>query len=406
MPERQFIRFEDIERPLALEGAGGLLPMLRAILPGWRHAAAASGAEAAPFFEIRASDEPDRFLCRRLIGEAKPERRLDAVNAICDMVAAMPMALAADRHEFLCLHAAAVEIGGRLVVVPDTRRAGKSTLTACLARAGARVFSDDVVPVRFDGTGVLVGRASGILPRVRLPLPETLDRSVLEWSARVSGPENRQYRYLRVPDLPRSGEEAPLGAIVLLNRGETARAQLDPVTPDRVMDVLLYQNFTREIHSGDVLAVIGRMIETVPAYTLSYVEADDAAACLMRALGRWADPVARAPEHAGRRLARADLPLRETEFDSAARFVQRPGTIGRRIGGALYVSDRQGAALHRLNGVAEVIWAILAEPADAGEVAAIVGQAFPDAEAARVAGDVADCMRGFARKGLIDRHAG
>ena len=61
-------------------------------------------------------------------------------------------------------------IAGRLVVFPNVRRAGKSTLSAAPARAGHRVFSDDVVPFSVPAAAPARGLAMEIAPRLLLPM--------------------------------------------------------------------------------------------------------------------------------------------------------------------------------------------------------------------------------------------
>ncbi|MBT8424556.1 MAG: PqqD family peptide modification chaperone, partial [Silicimonas sp.] len=359
------------------------------------------GANAPPFFEIEAAGA-DRYLCRNLITDAAP-RRLDALNAVCDMVAAMSFALIDSQPEHLCLHAGAVEIGGRLVIIPNARRAGKSTLTACLARDGHPVFTDDTLPVRFDAMGRLVGRAGGISPRLRLPLPDTLDHAFRSWVAANPGPDNGQYKYLSLPDLPPSGRTAPLGAIVLLERSEAQPPSLSPVAPETAMDTLLFQNFTREVHSVDVLKLLARMTTTLPVLRLRYGEAPQAADLLAQSFNVWPDPVPSDPVLAGA-LARADLDTMPAIAVTAGEtYRQRPGAAMADVGDALYLSDPEGGRIHRLNPVSQAIWTLLEHPISPEQIRDVLVEAFPDTNPDRIGADVTEFMAGLGAAGLIDR---
>ena len=109
---------------------------------------------------------------------------------------------------------------GEALCIVGASGAGKSTLTAALAQAGFGVFSDDVLPVFYANAGRAHGAALGIAPRLRLPLPQTAGPEFEHWVATVSGPSNRQYRYLAIADQPRHGKTLPIGAFVILDRQE------------------------------------------------------------------------------------------------------------------------------------------------------------------------------------------
>ncbi len=107
----------------------------------------------------------------RILGPDPRQKTYDVVNGICDLIVELNWSRLRQKTELLCLHAAGVEMGEALLVLPSGRRAGKSTLTAELARRGHRVFSDDILALQLDANGVAIGLATGISPRLRLPLP-------------------------------------------------------------------------------------------------------------------------------------------------------------------------------------------------------------------------------------------
>ncbi len=334
------------------------------------------------------------FLCETHV-EPAPPRKLDAVNAACDAMAGLAMALPAEDATVICLHAAGVAMAGRLVVFPNVRRAGKSTLSAALAHAGHRVFSDDVLPLSFPSAGPPLARSMGISPRLRLPLPEAAGPAFHTWVAAISGPANRQYRYLSLPDQPAHGETLPLGAFVILDRrDEPTAALLEPVPPDLAMDALLHQNFTRDRHSGDVLQAMAGALDGLPIYRLTYADLAGAVACLGAAFRSW--PVSPPPGPVA--------PFRLAEFGAepaplgeGARLRQRVGVVARAIGGTLYLADPEGRAIHRMDPLAAAIWGVLEEPATAGELAAVLGEVFPETPAERIVADL---------DGLLDRLSG
>lgn len=70
------------------------------------------------------------------------------------------------RRGLMPLHAAAVEIGGRAILLAGPSGVGKSTLAAALASRGHRVLADDLCAVRRETDGSVSVLAS--FPRVRL----------------------------------------------------------------------------------------------------------------------------------------------------------------------------------------------------------------------------------------------
>ena len=55
--------------------------------------------------------------------------------------------VAGHAHQYLMLHAAALERNGRAVILPGDPGAGKSTLTAALMLSGWRLLSDEITLV-------------------------------------------------------------------------------------------------------------------------------------------------------------------------------------------------------------------------------------------------------------------
>lgn len=75
------------------------------------------------------------------------ERVLEAARA--DIVGRV-LALALHQQDVLSLHASAVSIGGKAIALLAPKMHGKSTLATALVRSGARLISDDTVPVTPD----------------------------------------------------------------------------------------------------------------------------------------------------------------------------------------------------------------------------------------------------------------
>ncbi len=146
MADQHLLRFGSASRSAALVDCPDLLRYLPSIFRGWRieggPAADPDGSPITPLVTLRREAGSYHLEAPWL---SAPLRWDEAADGLCGFIAALIRARVMDDPELLCLHGAAVEIAGKLVVFPNRYRAGKSTLTACLAAAGLRVFADDVL---------------------------------------------------------------------------------------------------------------------------------------------------------------------------------------------------------------------------------------------------------------------
>ncbi len=393
------VHFRGLAAPLRLNGAEALLPLLARTAPGWPQHTSPADPATQPFFSVSAEADSPRYLCQSHV-EDRPPQTLDPVNAVCDVIAAIAMALPLEDDRIICLHAAGVVLAGRIVVFPNVRRAGKSTLSAALSRAGNPVFSDDVLSIRFPGGKVALVQSMGIAPRLRLPLPATLPQAFRDWAAAVPGPENRQYKYLCLPEAPVWGDSLPVGAFVILDRrDDPLPARLEPVPPDAAMDALLHQHFTRDRHSGDILDVMAATLPTLPVWRLTYADLDDAVACLQAGFVHWPDATDVFPPPVRFRLA--DFATVRSWPGAGAPLAQRPGAVARVIGDALYLADPEGRAIHRMDPLAAVIWDLLEVSATADEVVDLLAEAFPQADRAQLEQDVRRLLSSMVTAGLV-----
>jgi Coenzyme PQQ synthesis protein D (PqqD) len=399
----QDVTFRGIAAPLRLRGAEAVLPVLRQVANGWPRRTAVADPQSNPFFSITALGDDDLFASESHVQETPP-RRFDAVNAVCDAMVGLALALPAERPDLLCLHAAGIAMAGRLVIFPNVQRAGKSTLSAALARAGHPLFSDDVVPLSFAPEGAVFGHAMGISPRLRLPLPEALGQGFRDWAEAVAGPRNRQYMYLSLPDQPPHGSVLPLGAFVILDRRDEAMpAKLEHVAPEGAMDALLYQNFTRDRHSGDILRLMAAVLRDRPTFRLIYHDLASAVACLEVAFADWPDAGPDRGDAGSIRFRLADLEARDLpKGQEGGPLRQRAGTVETWLGERLFLADAKGRAIHRIDPIGAAVWLVLAEPATPDEIAEVLAEAFPDAAPDRIADDLQRLLAQFCDAGLIE----
>lgn len=402
-PVTQDIVFQGLAAPLRLHGADAVLSILPDVAVGWHYEVRRPDFLTAPFFEIRAEPGEALLLCQCHV-ESRPPQRLDPVNALCDAMAALAQALPAEDQGLLCLHAAGVAIAGRLVVFPNVRRAGKTTLSVALARAGHALYGDDVLPLSFTADNRTMGHAMGIAPRLRLPLPMTIAKEFRVWVDGLGGPSNRQYKYVRLDRQPDHGSALPVGAFVILDRQEApVPAVLAPISSDIAMDVLLHQNFTRDRHSAEILQAMAATLSELQVFQLAYSDLDDAVACLGAAFRHWSDPEPPPVPGPALRFRLAEFGNRHrSSLAPDAPLRQTTGTVARVIGDVLYVADAEGRAIHRMDPLAAAIWDILEEPVRPPALASVLAEAFPDAGCDRISADLRHLLDHLVHVGLIE----
>lgn len=272
----RILQVESFAAGLSLRDGGVLEPLLRRVMRDWRMV---ESETVEPVIDV---ERTDRGFRRRSPWTDGERRFRDPVDALCDLTVDLIHAHAAERPDWLCLHAAALQFGDGLVLFPNTYRAGKSTLAVRLAQAGARLYSDDVLPLDAEGQGV----AMGVLPRLRMPLPETADPAFRDYVERRRGPHNARYHYIDPGEaLARRGERLPVVGVVLLDRSEGAEARLEPADAGRVLREAILRNFAKGLSALELLDRLERLVRDADCMTLHYSDLEAASERLIERFG-------------------------------------------------------------------------------------------------------------------------
>jgi hypothetical protein len=355
-----------------------------------------------PYAEIR--DENGQWRLSILRPEPR-EQSHSPVNGICDLVVELNWSRLRQQPDLMCLHAGGIEMAGRLVVFPSGRRAGKSTLCAEMTRRGYRLFSDDVLAVCLAEGGMPSGIATGIAPRLRLPVPPDASEGFHRWVKVSAGPANRQYKYLTTAPVAAYGATVPLGAIVTLERvDEDVEPVLEDMDPNEVVPVLIRQNFGRFVHSGHALATFGAIARGLPCLKLTYRRFEQAADYLEDAFraGRLSGDALAATTSAGAaRLEDRDA----APFDPALPYRRRKGCTVIEVEGEAYVADASGIGIYHLNPGMIPIWHLLEEPVEAAEIVNILADLHPQTGTETLSRDVDAALRMLAGASLIEAAA-
>jgi len=400
---QKYLVFEGLRAGIAVTASQAFFNALPTIFSHWPFSIE-SGAEREVFGTLVEQDT--RYAFTSPFMDKSPTYR-DPVNAICAIVAELAWARLREDPSLLCLHGAAVEIAGRLVVFPATRRAGKSTLSVALAAAGHRVFTDDFLPLSIAKNGIINGISSGVSPRLRLPMPPQIGKRASQFLSDRQTVSNRQYAYVapNESESGRFGEAAPIGGIVFLNRRDSSAASLTKIDKAETLKTLIQQNFSRAGNAAGILAMLEFLARNLPAYSLSYDEAEPAIELLAQQFASWPEPLPRFTPKAvlANEFDNGLKPYIAYDNVSTGQFEHAAGVEVVNSGDKRFLTGRNGQSIHYLNEGAAMIWQILDEPTGIEEAVDILCAAFPDLPREQAEADVLRCFSDFGKNGLLNR---
>jgi hypothetical protein len=191
--------------------------------------------------------------------DAEPVRREERLWGI-------PAALCFTRRGDLPLHAAAVEIGDRAVLLAAPGRFGKTTLAAAFLARGHRVLAEDLVCLRARG-----GAAPVLLPG---PAVLRVRRDVYDRLGPIAGTrpvaDDPERVHLALDDhLRGSGDPVPIAGLVLLRR-DAPEVRLEPADATELLADLWTVSFNLPTDEDRVRCFEGivDLAGAVPTWTL------------------------------------------------------------------------------------------------------------------------------------------
>lgn len=384
-----------LARPILVSDAEEVAGNLAAITRGWAWERRRAGPDAAEIAAIRVGRSGEGYVVDSHWLDA-PMLGLSAVGAACSIACDLGLAHLDGAADRLGLHAGAVEIGGRLVVLAGPRRAGKSTLVTRLGAEGLRVYADDILPLGPDGT---CGVALGVAPRLRLPLPRGASPAFSAHVAANVVALDDQYGYVMPPDLAPRGAASPIGVILLLDRRPRLRARLEAATRADALRLLILRNLVPDRDPAPLLARLEALVAGAEVFWLRHSDLEQAAALVRDTFA----PGAPRPRLGPARRSRPAVPVRSLQSaqHSGSRFRCRPGITARAIEGEAFLCDPDERAILHLNPLGAAVWSLLGEGVSAAEAAAALSDAYPDVAPARIGRDVAALFADLQAAGLI-----
>jgi len=390
--DTSYLALDGLSRPIALIDCIDLFDYFPIIFPGWQITSVSKPVQP-PILTLRYEESAYKLESTWL---NKPLHRKDKVAAICALVSEVIRAYVNDDVNLLCLHGAAAEFSGKLVIFPNKYRAGKSILSACLAAAGIRLFCDDALPVSLDeGLGI----APGLAPCLRIPLPDNLSTDSQRFIEANTALKGRRYLYLDLKEgsLAKRNSHATVGAFVLLEREEGIAPVLETISEGEVLHQVVWQNFAREADAPKILERLSQMVAGAKRYRLRYDRAEDAVDLLKETFWDW-------PEVDKQKVP---VPLLSAQNGGEpvevppGCYLRKPDISVVSVDGQSFLADDQGAAIHHLNAVGSAIWALLAEPTALGEMVELLLIAFPKVSRDQVESDVGALIKSLKSKNLV-----
>lgn len=214
---------------------------------------------------------------------ASPEavlRTIDESLALSSVVTALFQYSYSAVGLFATLHAAAVSMAGGSLVLSGVSGAGKSTLSAYLAAQGWGYLGDDVIalgrpitsgPFEIYPFPTAIGLKPKSWPVLRRYYPEIDSLPVVPYA-------DRQARYLPLPRKNLEvGASRLIRAVVLPRYREGVSIEIESVSSVEALCDLIQAGVTtgESLHPSRVDVLLD-MLETVPAYRMSYSDLNDA----------------------------------------------------------------------------------------------------------------------------------
>jgi len=191
---------------------------------------------------------------------------------------AMNWCVSGQANQFLTMHAAVLERGGRALILPAPSGSGKSTLCAGLAFRGWRLLSDELT---------LLDPCSGEV--VPLPRPVSLKNASIDVIKRfepqvqfgsiVHETIKGTVGHFKPPvdAVARSDERALPGWVVLPRFEAGAETGLRPLSKGRAMMRLIECSFNYNLHGRQGFELLADVVERSDCYEFTYSRLDEAA---------------------------------------------------------------------------------------------------------------------------------
>lgn len=274
------LHFEGVTQPIRFINCDELHPLLKSIFRDSQIELVSSDSSEDTSITIERTAKGYKRSSSWL---EKPAVFKDPVDAVCDFTVDLIHAFVGDHQGYLCLHSAAALFNEGLFLFPSTYRSGKSTLSLHLAFNKVPLFTDDALPVVAETNE---GMATGLFPRLRIPLPESVTPGFRNYVRQRIVLRNDRYCYVSLDgnEQPQLGTLAPIRGIVLLDLCmDNKETVLTEAGRKEVIKEMILRNFARQNKALEIVERIYTIAESTECYKLTYNDPDQAAKRLIRA---------------------------------------------------------------------------------------------------------------------------
>ena len=202
---------------------------------------------------------------------------LPAAQAFAMLEWGMNWCVAAHSHQFLVIHAAVIEKGGKAAVLPAPPGSGKSTLCAGMVMKGWRLLSDELALYDLQ-TGLIYGMARPIslknssIDVMQAQAPEAV------MSKRVPNTTKGTIAHLRPPleSIQRVTEPARAAWVILPKYQAGSPPALVPHSRARTSMLIAEQSFNYDTLGPAGFKAVTDLISGAACYQFTYSQLDDA----------------------------------------------------------------------------------------------------------------------------------
>lgn len=185
--------------------------------------------------------------------------------------------VAAHSHQYLVIHAAVIERGGRAAILPGPPGAGKSTLCAGLVNRGWRLLSDELALLDMD-TKLLYGMCRPVnLKNVSIDIIKRFAPDVV-MTIPVDDTSKGTIALMRPPAGSVGMVEHPARPawVIVPHYFPGAPPVLDNHRKAETFMLIAEQSFNYDIHGIRGFSAVGRLIDTCRCHRFTYGNLDDA----------------------------------------------------------------------------------------------------------------------------------
>jgi HprK-related kinase A len=180
-------------------------------------------------------------------------------------------------HQNLILHAAAVEKGGRVVILPGDPGAGKSTLCAALANRGWRLLTDELTLISLKDHCVLPVPRPVSLKNASIDVIKAFEPSVI-MSDLAHDTVKGTVAHMKPPaESVDCRQECVQPAWIIFPKYTAgAKARLEPESKCSAFMRIIKHAFNYSVLGDSGFHAIGKLLDECDCYDFSYSKLDDA----------------------------------------------------------------------------------------------------------------------------------